>query len=267
MRIQVCMIVSIFSASLFAGNESSPLGEPELEHPTLKSLGVYWKIKGDDNKNATIATWYRKTGDKDWKTGLPLFRCERNQPERGKHGFTVGTPKGGWLFAGSLLLLDSGTSYEWKLTLKDPDGGDVEKIIKASTSMEPLAPKELKTFHVIPGKGGGSGTKEDPFKGLAAAQEKAVPGTLFLLGAGTYKELFTASKSGAKDKPVIWRGAGMDKTIFNARQEDKKDGSRGLSCGDVHDLWFEDLTIRHGQYGIVAHRSYRMVFRRLRIHE
>ncbi|MGZ3414821.1 MAG: hypothetical protein ACXWNX_14595, partial [Isosphaeraceae bacterium] len=47
---------------------SRPLGDPQLERPTLRSLGVYWIIQGDDNQNAFIGLEYRKAGSSPWRT-------------------------------------------------------------------------------------------------------------------------------------------------------------------------------------------------------
>ncbi|MCZ7648567.1 MAG: right-handed parallel beta-helix repeat-containing protein [Planctomycetota bacterium] len=259
----------VLCASLHAENAARSDGEPVLEPATLRSLGLHWVVKGDENRNAAVKSWYRKAGAEAWREALPLLRVERGAPERSdkKHGYTVGTPSGGWLFAGSLLLLEPDTEYEWKLALADPDGGEAEKVLKARTSKEPGAPEGLTTYHVVPGEGGGSGTEADPFKGLAAAQEHAAPGTLFLLGPGVYKGTFTTDKSGAEGKPIVWRGAGSGKTILDAQGDAKEEPGRGISCGDVHDVWFENLAVRRCEYGIVAHRSFRMVFRRLQIHE
>ena len=73
-----------------AGNESLPLGDPVLDPPTLRCLGVYWLIRGDDNQNARVEFDYRRTGADAWRQGPPLFRVERRaEPyldEEGKPG-------------------------------------------------------------------------------------------------------------------------------------------------------------------------------------
>ena len=51
-----------------ASDLSRPLGNPQLERPTLRSLGVYWIIQGDDNQNAFIGLEYRKAGSSPWRT-------------------------------------------------------------------------------------------------------------------------------------------------------------------------------------------------------
>jgi len=35
-------------------NNSSPVGKPVLEEPTLHCLGAYWIIRGDENRNARV---------------------------------------------------------------------------------------------------------------------------------------------------------------------------------------------------------------------
>ena len=37
-------------------------GELFTEPPTLINLGFEWLIQGDDNRNASVAVWYRETG-------------------------------------------------------------------------------------------------------------------------------------------------------------------------------------------------------------
>ena len=54
------------------------------------------------------------------------------------------------LFAGSILDLEPGTEYEVKLTLKDPDGGNAEKILTAKTRSEPVAFEGGRKLHVYP---------------------------------------------------------------------------------------------------------------------
>src|SRR5690242_19977760 len=55
-----------------ADNASAPIGEPVLEHPTLHCLGVYWIVRGDDNRNAAISVDYRKSGGQVWQKAMPL---------------------------------------------------------------------------------------------------------------------------------------------------------------------------------------------------
>ena len=121
-----------------ASDLSKPLGEPRLERPTLRSLGVHWIIQGDDNQNAFIGLVYRKLGSSPWRTGARLFRVER-RAHLMEHGDSeLQVPDDGWLFAGSALLLEPGAAYELRLTLEDPDGGKATRTLRASTRSEPL---------------------------------------------------------------------------------------------------------------------------------
>ncbi len=112
---------------------------------------------------------------------------------------------------------------------------------------------------------GGTGSKEDPFRGLGAAQAAAKPGTVFLLHKGVYEGTFTASKSGEPGKPVVWRSAGDGEAILDGKDAAEARPGRAVSAGDIHDVWFEGLSIRNADYGIVAHRSSRIVVRGCRI--
>src|SRR5215213_9751946 len=109
-----------------ADNAASPAGDPVLERPTLRSLGAYWTIQGDDNQNATVRLEYRKAdgAGAEWKQGAPLFRVDRDAMKG-----PLEVPEGSRLFAGSAFLLEPNTSYELKLTLADADGGSATKTL------------------------------------------------------------------------------------------------------------------------------------------
>lgn len=273
------------AAPVLADNAAAPVGEPVLEAPTLRSLGMHWIVRGDENANATVTLQYRKSGG-EWKKGMPLFRVEKNAHDpakadyKDKSGATktlLNVPDDAWLFAGSALLLDADTDYELKLTLNDPDGGAGEHVFKARTAAEPVAPANAPIRHVIPGSGGGSGTKADPFKGVAAAQKAAKPGDILLLGEGTYDKPVTVTRSGEPGKPIIWRGVDREKVIFKGGEKSAKDlghkdkaddfAERIIDAAGAHDVWFENLTISHGRHAIVAHEATRIVVRGCHIHD
>src|SRR5271157_909412 len=121
-----------------ASNLSRPLGESQLERLTLRSLGVYWIIQGDDNQNGFIGLEYRKLGSSPWRTGARLCRVERWAHLMERIGSELEVPDDGWLFAGSALLLEPATAYELRLTLADPDGGKATRTLRAWTRSEPL---------------------------------------------------------------------------------------------------------------------------------
>jgi hypothetical protein len=200
-----------------ASDFSKPLGDPQLERPTLRSLGVYWIIQGDDNQNAFIALEYRKLGSSSWRTGVRLFRVERRAhlTEHGKSELQV--PDDDWLFAGSALLLEPGAAYELRLTIEDADGGKAARTLRASTRSEPLVSPSARVRHVVPGSGGGTGTERDPFRGLAAARKTVPSGDLFLVGAGVYEGTWTINRNGTPGQPIVWHGQSMGAAIIDAR--------------------------------------------------
>ena len=65
-----------------ASDLSRPLGDPQLERPTLRSLGVYWIIQGDDNQNAFIGLEYRKAGSSPWRTAACLLYTSPSPRDR-----------------------------------------------------------------------------------------------------------------------------------------------------------------------------------------
>jgi len=107
-------------AEIAARNVATPLGEPVLDPPTLRSLGAYWIIGGDANKTARVAVQFRPAGADQWKDAMPLFRVEKGAHKDEKGQSTMALPDDAWLFAGSVLLLEPDTQYELKLSLSDP---------------------------------------------------------------------------------------------------------------------------------------------------
>ncbi len=246
-----------------------PVGEPVLDLPTLRCLGVYWIIRDEEAHPAKVEVAYRKAGTQAWKPGPSLFRAEpgpfRDEGGRPKTP-TTPVPKDAHLFAGSVLLLEPDTAYQLRLTLTGSEGGTVEKMLAARTLAEPTAPPTMKTLHVVPGTGGGTGTRIDPFRGLEAAQTQARPGDLFLLHAGIYPAPFTIRKSGLPGLPILWRGAGDGEAILDAAQPHDKLTVHAVEASGVHDVWFEKLTIRNAHSAIRAHEASRIVVRRCHLY-
>lgn len=253
------------AAPTVARNEAKPVGEPGLDPAALHSLGAYWIISGDDNQNAQVKVAVRKEGGAEWKNALPFLRVGKGDHKSDKGQSKLNVPEGSTLYAGSVLQLQPDTAYEVRLTLADADGGNAEKILKTRTRAEPKMAANAPRFHVVPGNGGGDGSANNPFKGLAAAQAKAQPGTVFLLRAGVYEGTFNVTKSGEPNRPVIWRGAGDGEAIIDGQGKAEKRPGRGISANDLQDVWFENLTIRNADYALVGHNSARFVVRGCKI--
>ncbi len=261
-----CALLPYLFAAMLGGASAAnpaavvPTAEPVVGAPTLHSIGVHWVLGGDENQNAEVRLAWRTTGGA-WHEGMPLLRVEKGaqKPEKG-HG-SVEVPADARLYAGSVLWLEPGTDYEIKLHLIDPDGGDVEKLLKARTIAEPVAPKDAVELHVAPGNGGGHGTAADPFRGLKTAQAQAKPGTIFLVHAGTYAPTFTITASGEPGRPIIWRGAGDGEAIIDGTAAEEGHAARLVSLEAMHDVWLEGLILRNGGKAIVGNRSARIVVR------
>lgn len=238
------------------GHETGPV----VEGSTLHSIGLYWVIGGEENQNADVRVMWREAGT-EWKNGAPLFRVEKDahRPKNGEG--SVAVPPDATLYAGSLLLLTPGTEYEIKLSLNRPGASPRDAVRKARTMAEPVAPKDARIYHVTPGEGGGTGTEADPFRGMAAAQSSAKPGTIFLLRAGKYSP-FQATKNGEPGRPIVWRSAEDGAAVIEG---DGKD--RLISADSRRDVWFEGFTLRRGNKGVAANGAARLVIRRCKMSE
>jgi hypothetical protein len=233
-------------------NASAP-GDVTGEPATLHSLAVRWPVRGDANLNATVAVEYRATGAPAWRAGYPLFRP---RPEHQSADLRV---SGGWLFAGSIVGLTPDTEYEVRLTLRDPDGGDAERLLRLRTVAEPREPAGMRTRHVAPGDGGGAGTAADPFRGLAAAEAAAAPGDLFLLAPGVYRAApWRLVRHGAPGRPIIYRGAAPGVVL------DGEGGERAVSAQGTRHVWLEGVTLRNARYLYVGNGGSDLVVRRAR---
>ncbi len=168
----------------------------------------------------------------------------------------------GNLFAGSIFGLTADTVYEVKLELSDPDGGTATRILEARTRPEPVAPPPLRTLHVAPGAGAGTGSAMDPLRGLEAADAAARPGDLILVHAGVYEGTFTVTKSGEPGRPIVWRAAGDGEAAI-----DGLGAERAVTASDLRHVFFEGLSFRHSQFALVAHRSSDIVVRRCHFYD
>jgi hypothetical protein len=260
-------------AALAAAQDSTRPGRFHVEHPTLLNLGFEWAIEGDANRNATVEVRFRKVGTQEWRPALPLLRIGGERVYRTRESMTYTVPDG---FAGSILNLEPGTSYECEFTLKDPDGvsGQTEQRLTVATRTEPKSFSGGRVLHVYPPDH--DGPREQPsFTGLkqayygfgtgdwtAVRMAKAQPGDTILVHAGLYRSdrlnyvdplsaPFTGSWSlslkGTAERPITIRAAGDGEAIF--------DGAGNHKLFDVmataHHI-FEGLTFRNTDIAMFA---------------
>jgi hypothetical protein len=267
MRMKSSRLAAVLALPLFAASAVYPAAdavEPIIEAPTLHSLGLHWILKGED-RNTEVRVAWRRTGG-NWSPAASLVRVEEgaNKPEKGAGSIEV--PKDATLFAGSIVSLEPDTEYEVMLKVVKAAGGGPEAYLTSRTRAEPAAPNDAVIYHVVPGNGGGTGTEADPFRGLQAAQSEARPGTIFQLGAGIYPASFNTTKSGEPGRPIIWRGSGDGETIIDGNAAPGQRAARLISVDNLHDVWFEKLTLRNGGKGLAGNGSARLVIRRCHIH-
>ncbi len=170
----------------------------------------------------------------EWQTGQPLMRVEPGSFN--EHQIDPGN-----LLAGSLFDLTPDTDYQVHLSLYDPDGGSAETTLPFSTAAWPRIPENARLRHVVPGNGGGSGSLEDPFRGIAAADAAASPGDLFLLGPGVYTGPLVLQASGVAGQPIIWNGTDRTQTVIDGQLLPYS----VIDLPGTHDVQFRDLTIKN----------------------
>ena len=226
-------------------------GEVTVEPATLHSLGVRWPVRGDANADAEVRVAYRRPGEGEWRPALSLFRVH---PSRQREAARV---PGGWLFAGSIVGLAADTEYEVRLALADPDGGGEERVLALRTLAEPVAPAGMRVRHVAPGSGaGGTGTADDAFRGLAAAESAAAPGDVLLLQPGTYPGRVRLTRHGEPGRPIVYRAAAGGVVL------DGLGGDAVVDAQDVRHVWLEGLVFRNARHLVVASGAQRLVVRR-----
>ena len=244
-----------------------------VEHPTLHNLGFEWGIHGDANRNASVRVDFREIGDEGWRPALPLVRIGGERIFRERENLDYRVPDG---FAGSILNLKSGTEYECRFLLSDPDGasGLTGHTIRVKTRSEPQPSKEGRTLHVYPVDF--SGPRQEPsFTSLLQAyygaglgdwnvvwERRVRPGDTIIVHAGLYKSdrlnyvdpmmtpfdgTMSLTLKGTRDKPITIKAAGDGEVIF--------DGAGNHRLFDVmasHYHIFDGLTIRNTDVGIFA---------------
>jgi hypothetical protein len=280
MAVRPILVLPVLFLPLLCFSQTNTVpGEFIVDPPTLLSLGFAWTIQGDDNRNARVDVTYRKRGEQQWRTGLPMLRLQHEQVlgglprEGGRHYYSYIAPN---MFAGSLLNLEPGVEYECHFVLSDPDGvkGKAERTVIARTRQEPQPAAGGHIYHVYPF--GYSGPKQEPaFTGLLAAYfmgsdqsdhsnampPRVQPGDIILVHAGVYKDsrftyggfdrtipaygtpfdgTYYLTQSGTPDKPIVIKGAGDGEVVFD-----------GDGCQNLFNLmggnynYFEGITIRN----------------------
>lgn len=194
-------------------------------YSTISSIGIEWDIVGDADHDATATVEFRIAGTGVWRPALPLVRVDYN---------------GSNMLAGSVLFVSANTAHEVRVTLADPDGGASTQTVVVATRPVPVMPVAGRTFHVVPGSGGGNGSAASPFRGITAAEAGAQPGDIFLVHAGSYGGRITFTRPGTPTGYIVWKSAGDGEAAF-----------AGIDVSASH-VWLEGLTLRDQPFALMS---------------
>jgi hypothetical protein len=184
-------------ASPAGAADSITAGVAELDPATTITLGVYLPYSDDDDRDATVTLRYREQGAAAFVDALPLRRV---RPE-----VVVGLPVASRGFAGSVLGLRPGTTYELELTVTDPEGGGGVQTLVGTTRAVPGDPATPNVVAV------------SDAAGLASALAAAAPGDVIELSDGLYEGTFSIDASGTEAAPIVIRGASTLGTVLDGQ--------------------------------------------------
>ena len=221
----VLLLVSGVQPAILTAQSNGAVAGTIRTYSTISSIGIEWDLVGDADHDATAAVEFRVSGTAGWRSALPLVRVDYS---------------GSNMFAGSVLFLNPNTAYEVRLTLTDPDGGSDQQTVVVATRSVPVMPASGRSFHVVPGSGGGNGSSANPFRGIAAGETVAQPGDIFLVHAGNYGGRITFTKPGTASGYIVWKAAGDGEALF-----------AGIDVAASY-VWLEGLTLRDQPFALMS---------------
>ncbi|MFC1895164.1 hypothetical protein ACFL0Q_00695 [Thermodesulfobacteriota bacterium] len=215
-------------ASLVASSDTSPSYDVYLDNSTFQNLSLRVLFKEEIKGTVSISAAFCRKGTDEWRPALPLdFVWERN---------------GTKLFAGSILNLCPGTTYEILLSLDFENGQSSSALVTATTRKTPeVALSGDGEVHVYPGNAVAPDGQMS-YPDLHTAFTRAVAGEVVLLHAGTYTGPFHVSISGTSEKPIVFKNFGDGEVVLeNPREQMGRIIHADQGC---HHLHFEGVTFR-----------------------
>jgi hypothetical protein len=273
LRLPALLLAGWLANTCLPAENRTEAGRFHVQHPTLLNLGFEWSIRGDANRNASVAVQFRAAGETNWRKALPLLRVGGEKVYRRRENLDYTVPDG---FAGSILNVRPGTEYECQFVMTDPDGvtGQATQTVKVKTRTEPKLYEAGRVLHVYPPDYFGP-RQEPSFTGILQAyygaglgdwsvvwERRAQPGDTLLLHAGRYKTErhdyvdpmmtpFDGSMSltlkGTAERPITIKAAGDGEVIIDG------DGNHRLfdvMASRFH--IFEGLTFQNTDVAIFA---------------
>lgn len=220
---------------------------------TFEHIGVLWTIDGDDDLDSSLLLEFRRLGHSAWRAGAPAVRA---YPWLSVNGAPLGLN----YWATSALFVESGAVYELRLTLSDPDGGGRSQLVLAGTRLPPPPSFGGRHRYVEPGGGGGSGARDNPFRGLQAAADAALPGDVFHVAPGVYAP-FQLLASGLPDQPIVFTGPIDRSAVVDGLGTDRGIVTLGESNRTIAHVAVEGLVLENGRWGVDAQHSRDLVIR------
>lgn len=216
-------------------------------HSTFEHISVHVDILGDDNLNSSFVLEYRITGTLPF---LPAAESMRAHPTMIVDGSALNRN----FHAASAMFLQPNTSYDLRLLLEDPDGGNIVILKTWTTKGFPSAGENATIRYVVPGNGGGQGTLANPFRGLQEAADNASPNDVFEVGDGMYTP-FVINNSGTSIEPIAFRSTNLHGAIIDGNNTSQGIVTVGSFSDSIQHLIIDGFVIRNGARGIDAQNT------------
>lgn len=243
---------------------------------TFNSISVYASFEGDDNENATSYVEYKKSSDSDWIRGMDLSGDRRDDVTSQGLTFTNTYDN---QFRGSVLMVDSNTTYDVRVTFSDPDGviggsgSNTNQVTTTATTRNETPTTGTATTYYVSTTGSNSNdglTEGTPFLTIQNAANLAVPGDTILIRGGTYTSaagpILNMTRSGDANNYIDFRSYPGETAILDASSTTSSCGGgtgSGYKCSirtNAKYLRFKDLEITGGNIGIKMDEPAEYVF-------
>lgn len=223
------------------------VGNIRVDAPTICCLGFSVPVTGDDDYDAAATIEYRLAGTSSWSAGLPPLRVHPELTSGETPPSQYGLPVPERQFAGSLFKLEPNTSYDVRITVTDPDGGNRVQTVTATTRDLP------RSNPVVPRIVPVSNTAD-----LNGAISAALPGDVIELAPGDYSGPITISNDGTPENPIIVRGDSADLVTIDA-----SGASYGVTIWGDH-VYLEQVTVSGSTWGARSYNTEGVVIRNSR---
>lgn len=249
--------VGIFDASTHNSRNTVSLTDIRID-ATYENIGVLVEISGDENQNSALFIRYRPVGAENYERGLPTLR---SHPSMEVAGGRLNKNH----HAGSALFLEPNTVYELRLVLIDVDGGTTVRLETVKTKAA-MPTNNGTSYYVVPGNGGGTGSINNPFRGLQTAADRAKPGATFIVKDGIYQP-FTLNTSGTASKPIIFKSKNRHSAIIDGGNTNRGIINIGNFDQVTKYIIIDGFTVKNGAWGINAENTAFLTVRNNKVYE